>query len=481
MKIRTIFLLTFSLIAAVVIGFFYRWTTDEIRPSYLKVVEENLVDTSRLLASLIQEQMVDDNWDTGSIRRSAENLREDRFVAKIFDSEKLASDLRFYVTDSRGIVWFHSHDPQEEGKDYSRWIDVARTLRGEYGARSTRMDPEDPATSHLHVAAPIENGSGLIAVVTVIKPIDWPYRFMEESRQHILLGATVLGVCALALVIGLSFWLSRPLERLTAHAQRIRRGERAPAPRPGGSTEIRRLQSAFEEMRRGLEGRKYVETYVANLTHEIKSPLAGLRSAAEILAENPPEIVRQRFVGHVRSEVDRIQKVVDQMLILSELEGKDSLDHREKVCLAKLVDELIDEYRPSTQARSVRLEAQVTTDRTFIGDPVLLRLALGSIVQNAIEFSPARGSVRIGVGEDGGRFEISVTDDGPGVPEYARQRVFERLFSLPRPNGGAKSSGLGLSLAREIVELHGGSIELQCPSGGGTKVQIVLVSKAESL
>ena len=471
MKIRTLFILTFSLIGVLVVGFFYRWTTDEIRPSYLKVVEENLVDTSRLLAAMIQNEMKQEEWNYNQLHDSAKDLREGRFYARIYDSEKFSSDLQFYVTDAAGVVRFHSHRPDEEGQDYSGWIDVARTLKGEYGARSTRLDPADPSSSLLHVAAPIKAGEELVAVVTVVKPIDWPFRFMEESRRHILLGAVVLAVCALAMVIGLSYWLSRPLERLTAHAQRIRKGERSPVPPPGGSTEIRRLHAAFEEMRKGLEGKKYVETYVANLTHEIKSPLSGLCSAAEILAEDPPEKDRKRFIGHIQSETARIQRVVDQMLVLSELEGMDSLGLLADVDLVPLWREILSEYQAYAGSRGVRIELDGEKKLVVRGDRGLLRTAMGSVLQNAIEFSPNGGTVtvRFEAGRDG--LNVVVMDEGPGVPDYARERVFERLFSLPRPEGGRKSSGLGLSLAREIAELHGARIALECPESGGTRVE----------
>ena len=477
MRIRTLFLLTFSLIAAATAVFFYRWTTDEIRPSYLKVVEESLVDTSWLLAAMIQERMLEEGWDFTDLEEPANQLRSARFHARIYDSEKFESDLQFYVTDRTGIVRFHSHDSDQIGEDFSRWLDVGKTLRGEYGARSTRLDPDDPSSSHLHIAAPVKVENDLIAVVTVIKPIEWPYRFIEESRRHIFLGAIVLAVCSIGAAVGLSFWLSRPLERLTAHAQRIRKGERSPVPSPGGATEIRRLHGAFEEMRQSLEGKKYVESYIANLTHEIKSPLAGLRSAAEILGENPPESDRIRFLGHIRSETERIQRVVDQMLVLSELEGKDALERREDIHLSRLVEDVVAGRQPLAQMRRIQFDVIVDRCEPVRGDASLLQTAIGSVVQNAIEFSPEGGKIRVFVGEIEGQFGWSVSDEGEGVPEYARSRVFERLFSLPRPDTGKKSSGLGLALAWEIAKLHGARIEMIYPTSGGTTVRWIFEQK----
>jgi len=478
MKIRTIFLLSFSLLAALSGWFFYRWTTDEIRPSYLKVVEENLVDTSRLMAAIVQDEMKTGSGDFPDFQDIAKMLREDRFTALIYDSRKISSDLEFYMTDRQGVLLFHSHDPEQVGMDYSKWNDVRLTLNGEYGARSTRTDPDDSRTSRLHVAAPLQLGGELIGVITVIKPIDWPYRFIEESRKHALLGAVLLFFSAVVVAFGLSLWLSRPLERLTEHALRVRGGQRSEPPRLGGATEIRRLQVAIEEMRKGLEGREYVEAYVSNLTHEIKSPLSGLRSAAEILREDPPTEDRMRFLGHIHSETARIQRVVDQMLVLAELEGRDVLDRKEILQLPDLIREVIEQHKAFAQAKKIQIVFEEAQAGTITGDRGLLGVALGNILHNAIDFSPAEMNVEVLLADADGYPKIEVRDWGPGIPEFAREKVFDRLFSLPRPGGGAKSSGLGLSLAREIADLHGGKIRISCPDSGGTRVEWLFLGSA---
>jgi two-component system sensor histidine kinase CreC len=158
------------------------------------------------------------------------------------------------------------------------------------------------------------------------------------------------------------------------------------------------------------------------------------------------------------------------MLVLSELEGMDRLARREAVDLPALVREVLSEYQAFAQAREVTMEMAADSVPEVVGDPSLLRTAFGNILQNAIEFSPQGGTISLGVERREGCVRWVVSDQGPGVPEYARDRVFERLFSLPRPDGGRKSSGLGLSLAGEIAELHGARIELDCPKSGGTRI-----------
>ncbi|MEM0965100.1 MAG: two-component system sensor histidine kinase CreC [Verrucomicrobiota bacterium] len=468
MKIRSTLVCSSAILFALAGWFFYRWTTVEIRPSYLKVVEESLVDSSRLLAAILREEIQQLEGDFPDMEGPARFLRNDRFNAKIYDSVKQSSDLEFYIANQNGFLVFHSHIPEEIGADYSQWNDVFLTLRGEYGVRSTRSDPDDPASSRLHVAAPLRNNGEIVGVVTVVKPIEYPFLYIEQSRRHALVGVILLFVAATLLAFGLSWWISKPIERLTAYAMKVRRGERVDGPRITGATEIRKLHEAIDQMRVELEGKKYAETYVANLTHEIKSPLTGLRSAVEILRGDPPAVDRLRFLEHVDAESERIHKIVEHMLLLSTLEGKVSLEREEWIDLCALTDRVMAEYQPLAYARRIKLTLNGRLQSGVVGDEELLKAGIGNLLQNAIEFSPSDGEVRLSLAEEGDCTILQIEDQGTGIPDYAKDRVFDRLYSLPRPDSGKKSSGLGLSLVKEIAELHSSQVSFDCPSEGGT-------------
>ena len=108
------------------------------------------------------------------------------------------------------------------------------------------------------------------------------------------------------------------------------------------------------------------------------------------------------------------------------------------------------------------------------GDPFLLRQLLGNLLDNAIDFSPPGGTVELRAARVGGQLRIDVADRGPGVPTYALERAFERFYSLPRPDGGTRSSGLGLNFVAEIAKLHGGSVTLDNRDGGGALATVLL-------
>lgn len=446
------------------IGFFYlvkRITdTKEIKSRYMESVEEPMVDMAHLLASIIELDTVDGTIDPQRFRDAIDRAGARRFVAQIYNKRKTSVDLHVYITDAQGIVLFDS-EGRAEGDNYSQRNDVYLTMRGKYGARSTKQIPGDPTSSVLHVAAPITHQGEIVGVLTVSKPQKSMAQFMTETRQKIF----VMGAIAATLVVLagsiLSAWLTRPILRLTEYAKAVRDGGRVPLPKLGGS-EIATLGRAFEEMRDALDGRKYIENYVQTLTHEIKSPVAAIRGAVELLHENMPVEQRDRFLQNIQAETIRIQEVVDRLLLLSAVEAKKTLDERTPVNLCSLLRETIASTEPQRGAKRIQLQSNLPDQEcTVEGDSFLLEAAISNLLQNAIEFAADRGRIDVTLVCVEGRAVMTIEDDGPGIPAYALPRVFERFFSLPRPDIGKKSSGLGLAFVREVAELHRGEVTLE--------------------
>lgn len=459
MTIRTrLFLLYALVITSSCIGLLW-WVTGATRIRYLESMEESLIDTSVILASLLEKQVAGDRIEPASFRDAFTTAYSRRFDARVYSIRKSEIDLRVTVTDRAGIVIYDSAGGRDEGRDYSQWNDVLRTLRGQYGARASLLTPEDRSSAVIHVAAPIRASDGtIVGVVTVGKPPTYVNRFVRAARQRMLLYAVPF-VFLLGLIgwFGAS-WITRPLARLTAHVRALRDGRTSAPPRLT-SPEVHALGTALEEMRDALEGKNYIESYVQALAHQLKAPLSGVRGAAELLQEDMPPADRARFLANIRAETGRIQRIVDRMLQLAALEKRKGLEDVERIDLAALVSATIDELRPLLDQR--RLAVRLTsTPAVVAGEKFLLSQALLNLLHNAAEFSPAGSEIAVTLAADAGRARIEIVDSGPGVPDYALPRVFERFYSLPRPDTGAKSTGLGLSLVREIAQLHGGTVAL---------------------
>ncbi|HSH39321.1 MAG TPA: two-component system sensor histidine kinase CreC [Chthoniobacterales bacterium] len=483
MSIRARIVLTHLLIVG--IGFFYlvKKITDaqEIKPRYMQSVEEPMVDTARLLAALLERNVTDGRIDLSGFREAFDKVRSRPFSARIYSREKTTVDVNVYVTDANGVVIFDSDSGRAEGKDYSRENDVYLTLRGKYGARSTKSDPHDPTSSVLFVAAPIMSGDAMAGVVSVSKPQKSMAAFMQETRRNIFIMGAIAAAAVVLVGTALSMWITRPIQRLTAYARAVRDGRRVPLPKLG-SSEIGSLGRAFEDMRDALDGRKYIENYVQTLTHEIKSPVAAIRGAAELLHEEMPAEQRDKFLGNIESETARIQEIVDRLLLLSAVEAKRALDEQKPLDLRGPVQRAGASIAAQAAAKDLSVETTLPTEPCIVSaDEFLIEKAILNLLQNAIAFAPRGGIVSASLQQQNGSCELRVEDNGPGIPDYAQPRVFERFFSLPRPDTGKKSSGLGLAFVREVASLHRGFVELKNrPDGGAVAALQLPISSAHS-
>ncbi|MEM6884662.1 MAG: two-component system sensor histidine kinase CreC, partial [Verrucomicrobiota bacterium] len=451
------------------------YSFEELRPRYLESIEESLVDTSSTLAAWVAESWTESGPDTAALYRISQRLKDHRLAADIYGQKKMNIDMGIYITDDRGFLLFDSRGRAHPGTDYSQWRDVKLTLEGKYGARSSKDDPGYPLESILYIAAPIIVEDQTVGVLTVCKPTRNLNQFIIRASRNVIWACAIAGTGTVVTGLLLSYWLTGPIRSLTRYARTIRDGKRPDQPKLGFSTEIKQLGSAFEEMRDALEGRKYVERYVQALAHEIKSPVSSIRGAAELLSEEMPPEQRRKFLDNIRREVGRIGGIIEKLMTLTALESAEELSGSEHINLQKLAEEVISRFSTQIEEKNIQLVKKWSDPHPFLkADPFLISQAISNLLQNAIEFSPAGGSLLIEVGMNSNAIELIFEDQGPGIPDYARERIFERFYSLPRPDTKAKSSGLGLNLVQEIALLHQGNIRLDTLPGEGTRATLRL-------
>lgn len=463
MRIGLRLLLAFFLVLGLALFVVLRVFIEEVKPGTRLAMEDSLVDAANALALVAAPDLKAGAIASGPFAQALSKLPTVDPGATIWGFRKSHIDYRITVTDARGIVVFDSRG-QDLGKDHSQWNDVLRTLRGEYGARSSGESAYDADRTVMHVAAPVKDGERIIGVLTVSRPNQTLEPYIQRSRDRILNWSWVL--LGLSLAIGLLFtwWIASSLSRLRGYANAVARGERAELPRMGrlsGNTEFADLAQAVERMRLKLEDKAYVENYVHTLTHELKSPLAAIRGAAELLQEPMPEADRERFAGNIQRQTERLQQLIDRLLALADVEQLRQLRTVEPVDLAALTRELLHTAEPTLRRKDLRLQTTLDEGATVHGDRFLIAQALQNLLDNAIDFSPQGGALTVAARRLDGLVEWSVRDEGPGVPDYAADRIFERFYSLPRADTQEKSSGLGLCLVKEVSELHGGILRIE--------------------
>ena len=470
MKIGLRILLGYFLIVGLAAWFLLNVFMEQVKPGVRSTLEDTLVDTSQLLASLVAPDMRAGALANSPVVARMQDYARHGVDININGVRKQTLDYRIYITDRRGIVLFDSSG-RDVGRDYSRWNDVYLTLQGKYGARSTRSVPDDEMSTVMHVAAPIRDGGEVIGVLTVAKPNASVQAFVERSQRKILQRGAVLLLLSLLIGLGFAWWLHHALGKLMRYIGEVEAGRKVALPALG-SNEFGTLGRALEAMRIRLEGKEYVEQLMHTLAHELKSPIAAIQASAELLQEDMPPAERRKFLASILEQNARQRQLIDKLLALVRVEKQQRLEHPERIALAPLLAQVAQDAAATLAARGVRV--QLDADELLVaGDALLLRQALGNLLDNAAGFAPPGSSIDLTARRQGAQVEIAVRDRGAGIPAYALERVFERFYSLPRPASG-KSTGLGLPFVREVASLHGGTVEVINHAQGGACARLCL-------
>ena len=293
------------------------------------------------------------------------------------------------------------------------------------------------------------------------------------SRAALLTLLLVLGTASAAALIGRA--IASPIERLTQAASRIAQGERQAVLPPPFGREVRTLTQAVESMRRELEGRHLAEKLAADLSHELKNPVAAIRAAAEVLMDgalDEPEAAR-RFVSRIAVATQRLQGILNNLLMLTRLQARGVV--REPVDLAELTRQSIEAHASQAARRRVRIQSELPLEIIVPGDEPWLRRAVDNLIDNAIAFAEARPEqapqVTVQLRHEAERAVLEVKNQGPGISPEIRSRLFERFVTTRRDTGG---SGLGLAIVAAVAEQHGGRVEVLCPGPPETSFRLTL-------
>ncbi len=344
----------------------------------------------------------------------------------------------------------------------------ASAVRGGSQAQSRVRQAAD-LTPVISAAVPIASvnpsASGAVLLATInARDVTRVVRAERLRLGFVLLAATLLSVL-------LSMFLARtialPLRRLARAAQSVRlgRAREVDVPRlPARRDEIGLLARALHDMTQSLRYRiDATEAFAADVTHELKNPLASLRSAVDTLERVDDPALRSQLLDVVRHDVVRLDRLIVDIAEVSRLDAELTRARFEPVDLGRLIEDLL----PSWEARAAEASASIAFARPRVGSAVVmgeaarLARAIDNVVDNAISFSPPDGLVEIGAAKVGDEVSVTVEDEGAGVPAEAREAIFNRFHSI-RPEGEAfgRHSGLGLAIAKAVAEGHDGRISV---------------------
>jgi two-component system sensor histidine kinase ChvG len=365
-------------------------------------------------------------------------------------------------------------------------LEVREALAGRYGA-ATRISPGGQRSVTLYSALPVRHGGEAVGVVLVSQSTFQILQDLYEVRLAIFKVFLATLVVAAVLSLLVSTTIARPLRRLKEETVALldRRGRlRGAFHRSRRRDEIGDLTHALGELHRRLgQHVSFVESFAGDLAHELKNPLASIRTATEMLREVDEEPTRRRFLAMVEGDVARMEKVLSAAREVAIIDAAIESEERQRVALGELLEQVVDGYR-------LRLAGRVNVELETPGAPVRVaaseeRLAqvFDNLLDNAASFSPPGASIRVRLRCENGTAAVSIEDDGPGIDVEHKDRIFDRFFSY-RPRAGKGSGqhiGLGLAIVKAIVEGYGGSVSVRNGARCGSIFEVRLRRETRDL
>lgn len=384
---------------------------DRIESRAVRIARQAASDEATSIAGMV----------AGELDRTGGRLSD---VARRFEHEReRGADLRLLLVDASGQVIF-PREPPKPDNDGQVFVDHSVVVHGEK-----------------------------IGAVRVIKPTVVMRNLLADMAPTVLAVSLVLGAAAAAAAAMIGRAIAEPIERLSAFGERVSRGERTAPPPPEFGREVTRLSRALDSMRRELSGRPFVETFAADLSHELKNPVAAIRASAEVLEESALEEPAQarHFVQRIREANERIERLLSELLGLAHIEARGA-ESFEPVDLARVAQRTLETLGDDRPRVSVVSEGDVRVS----GDELWLTRALANLIDNALVHSAPGTPVQVNVTRLGEGVQLDVQNTGT-IERHVRDRLFRRFVTTRREQGG---TGLGLAIVQAVAEAHGGEAEL---------------------
>lgn len=383
-------------------------------------------------------------------------------------------ETRIRVLDVNGLVRVDSAGVLR-GSDLRTDPLVAEALSGRYARAVDRSGD----VAQMHVAVPVMVDGRVVGVVYLSQTLRDVLAVLHDMRLRwwISMGAALLFSGAVGLI--LSAALARPLRWLTVAAGRVAEGQLDQRVPVRSRDELGQLSEAFNEMTARLKAARQMQTdFVANVSHELRTPLTALKGGIETLRDGAADdpTARDRFLDTLAVETDRLIRLVNDLLLLSRLDSDALTLHKTHIDPRTLIEAAVERLRSQAEARDVHVQIEMPPDAPAIyADFDRLIQVLLNLLDNALKYSPSGGIVTVLYRAEDKSAYIEIRDQGIGIAPEELPRIGERFYRADKARSRAQGgSGLGVAIARALVERHGGVLRLESRLGQGTTATILL-------
>ncbi len=462
--------------------------------TYLAIIVTTLVLMSIYIIGLLNEKLYDGETITMFAKANiiSETLSEvwvsetsadsaDKF-ADVVERSLAGTSIRGVVTNTSYTVRYDTNQESELlGKVFMRDV-LKRAFDGEQaavtttGANNMRL---------INVAVPVEIGGEIVGGVYLAESINTIDEIVRSTRTSLIVFGALIVILIGMLSLGMSYIITSPMEEFKAVAQEISKGNFSKRIKVKGHNEIAQMGETLNYMCDELELlEEKRRKFVSDASHELKTPMAGIKLICDSLvsADNLDPAMVKEFLTDMSDEVDRLTRIVERLLVLTKLDAGGSSLKVEETDIKVLIDHVVKKLTPIATSKDIVMYVNYN-DTDF--KPILLDYdkmyeAIYNISDNAIKYSPEGGFVHIDVTADNSYLTIKIEDNGPGIPEGEKDRIFERFYRLDdsraRDTGG---TGLGLAITKEAILMHNGTIEVKNASEIGSVFIIKLPYKVQ--
>jgi signal transduction histidine kinase len=469
--IRWRFLITVFIALSVPIVLLNRYTVSSFDRFTRTAQEEAMAATAALIGEQYKRLVIAGENDAPR--------GNDTEYAALLAFQARETQSRLQVLSPAGAVEFDTH--VGDGDDTAGLADkpeVRRALAGDYGA-NWELTP-DRSYVYYYCALPIVQDGRVVGVARVARHTGAITRAIVRLTRHQRLALAAALTFAAIIAAVMAQLLTRRLRLLAHHTRAYARGMSPPPPPPRGRDELAQLARAIHDMARQIEGRhRYNREVLSTVLHELRTPVTAIRGAVELLESGAAERAdsRERFLGNIRFEADRLSQLVGELARLTRLDSEDLSERLEPLPYIRCINEALERLLPTFEAAHAPLELMLPArDVTVELVPARIEQVLANLLDNAFQHTPLDGRVTLTVERTtDGSVLTRVDDTGPGIAPADLDRVFEPFFTTHARDATTESgSGLGLAVARTIVERHRGSIRAERSPLGGARVSFTL-------
>ena len=453
------------------------------------------VTEQRLNRDLARDLVADRNLvEEGRINESA--LRE-----MFHDYMTINPSIEIYLIDLEGRILSFSADPGAVKRKRVSLDPVRAFLAGDDAYPLLGDDPRshDGRKAFSVTAVPSKEApEGYLYVVLLGERVDSIAALLHTSFIARYSGLALIVSVVVGSLIGLVVLraMTRRLRRLTDRIDRFRAGgfrtfEPFTTTEPGDGDEIAQLGRAYDEMaaRIGeqLDALERTDALrremVAHVSHDLRTPLATLHGYIETLKLKDSELdpaERERYLTVALRQSERLRRLVGDLFELAKLDAHEQMPACEPISLAELASDIAQKLQLEAQRRGASIDIDAGNGLPMVdADIALVERVLENLIENALSHSPQGGAIRIPIASDGDSVRVTVSDSGPGIAPEHLPRVFDRFYQADNAHRGNAHAGLGLAIAKRIVELHGGRLEVESTVGRGTAFSFRLPAHAQ--